>query len=693
MPTTAQNLAAAIQHHQAGQLQAAEQLYRQILASDPNNADANHLLGVLAQHVGKHEIAVEHIERAIRLNGAVARFHNDLGEAFRALGRTSEAVACYRRALELNPDYPEAHYNLGIASTAQARPDEAIACYRRAIELKPDFVAAHYNLGVAWKDQGNLNEAVDCFRRAIELKPDFVEAHNNLGSARKDQGRLSEAIACYRRVLELRPDFAQAQYNLGVAFKDQQRLDEAVACYRRALELNPDYAEAYRNLGNALKDQGNLDEAVACYRRALELKPDFAAAHSNLVYTLNFCTGYDAKAIAEERRRWDRQFAAPLAALIPPHPNDRSPDRPLRIGYVSPDFRDHVIGRNILPLVREHDHRHFEIACYSNVIRPDALTEFFRSHADTWRDVANMTEEALAQRIRDDRIDVLVDLTLHLAHNRLFMFARKPAPVQVTFAGYPGSTGLSTIDFRLTDIYLDPPRLGESCDPPDDPNGPEQPIRLPDTFWCYDPIDEKAAVNALPALQRGYVTFGCLNNFRKINDGVLRLWADVLNAVDRSRIMMLSPEGSHRQHTLDVLAAAGIAPRRVTFAPNQPRGQYLELYHGIDVGLDTIPYNGHTTSLDSYWMGVPVVTIVGPTVVGRAGVSQLMNLGLPELIGETPEQFVRIAAELAGDLARLGELRATLRSRMERSPLMDAPRFARNVEAAYREMWRRWCAA
>jgi predicted O-linked N-acetylglucosamine transferase (SPINDLY family) len=256
--------------------------------------------------------------------------------------------------------------------------------------------------------------------------------------------------------------------------------------------------------------------------------------------------------------------------------------------------------------------------------------------------------------------------------------------VQVTFAGYPGSTGLEAIDYRLSDPYLDPPGLNDQF-------YSETSIRLPDSFWCYDPLVTELAVNALPAQTDGHVTFGCLNNFCKVNEPVLRLWAQVLKTVDRSRLMMLCPEGSHRQPLLDLLQREGIGPDRIELIAHRPRFQYLELYHRIDVGLDTFPYNGHTTSLDSFWMGVPVVTLVGQTVVGRGGLSQLSNLGLPELIAQTPEQYVRIAADLAGDLPRLAELRRTLRGRMEASPLMDAPRFARNIEAAYRQIWRTWC--
>jgi predicted O-linked N-acetylglucosamine transferase (SPINDLY family) len=272
-----------------------------------------------------------------------------------------------------------------------------------------------------------------------------------------------------------------------------------------------------------------------------------------------------------------------------------------------------------------------------------------------------------------------------MAGNRLLVFARRPAPLQVTFIGYPGSTGLSTMDYRLTDPHLDPPgRFDRSYS--------EQSIRLPDSFWCYDPLDREPAVSSLPASEKSFVTFGCLNNFCKVNSAVLKLWAQVLVTVDGSRLMLLAPEGQHRQDVQGLLAAEGIAAERVTFAAPQRRPQYLRYYHSMDIGLDTFPYNGHTTSLDSFWMGVPVVTLVGETVVGRAGLSQLTNLGLPELIAYAPAQFVEIATQLARDLGRLSDLRSTLRERMQASPLMNAPLFARNVEAAYREMWRRWCA-
>jgi predicted O-linked N-acetylglucosamine transferase (SPINDLY family) len=273
---------------------------------------------------------------------------------------------------------------------------------------------------------------------------------------------------------------------------------------------------------------------------------------------------------------------------------------------------------------------------------------------------------------------------MHMAHARPLLFARKPAPVQICWLAYPGTTGMTAMDYRLTDPYLDPPGADEEC-------YAEKSFRLADTFWCYDPLTTEPAVNPLPALKNGFITFGSLNNFCKVNEPVLKLWAQVLRAVDRSQLLLLAPETRHRSHVTDFLESDGISSDRIRFADLRPRSDYLQLYHQIDLGLDTFPYNGHTTSLDSYWMGVPVVTMAGETVVGRAGVSQLMNLELPELIARSPDEFVAIARGLVNDLPRLSELRSTLRPRMEASPLMNAPRFAHSIEAAYREIWRVNC--
>ena len=750
--TLQQSFALALQHHQSGRLAEAEVLYRQILAAQPRQADTLHQLGLLAHQTGHHSAAAELVGEAVavapenpvfqsnlatvlfesgRLDEAIAAYrrtiqiepgyagaHNSLGHALTLKGELAEAIAACRRAIELQPDYAMAHNNLGNALGEQGRTDEAISSFRRALQLRPEYAEACHNLALSLRQKGLIREAVVAWRRAIEIKPDYpaachalgdaltdvrrfeeavtvyrqalqvseiAETQNNLGLALFEQGRLEDSMTAFRRALELKPEYAPAWFNTGHALEKLSRLEEAIAAYRRAIDLKADFPEAFNNLGSALKDQGHLEEAIAAYRQAIALKPDYAGAHSNLAYCLLFHSGSDPESLRQELHQWNQQHAEPRSRFIQPHGNDRTPERRLRIGYVSPDFRDHVVGRNILPILARHDHARFEVFCYSAVTQPDAFTRRFKQAADVWRDVAGTPEAEVAQLIRNDRIDILVDLTLHMAGNRLPVFARKPAPVQVTFAGYPGSTGLGAIDYRFSDPHLDPPGTDETL-------YSEQTVRLPHSFWCYDPLDcSDIPVNALPAGKNSFITFGCLNNYCKINGSMLRLWAKVLHQVSSSRLMLLAPEGSHRQLTLNVLRQEGIASERIEFVVPQPCREYLELYHRIDLGLDTLPYNGHTTSLDSFWMGVPVVTQIGKTIVGRAGYCQLKNLNLPELIASTPDQFVQLAADLANDPQRLAHLRSTLRQRMERSPLMDAPRFARDIEAACREMWRKWC--
>jgi protein O-GlcNAc transferase len=578
---------------------------------------------------------------------------------------------------------------LAIQHHQAGRLLEAEQLYRKILDRQPEnFKAVHY-LGLIAHQAGRNEIAVGLIRQAIALNPNYAEAHSNLGVALRDTGQFDEAIAACRRAIALEPNYAKAHNNLGNALIDKGQLDEAIVACRRAIALEPNLPEIHSNLGVALRARGQFDEAIVAYRTAVHLKPSFHKGHSNLIFSLYLDPKSDVKVIHDELLRWNRLHAEPLKKFIQPHPNDRTSDRRLRIGYVSPDFRHHPVGHNFLPLLETHDHLKFEIFCYSMVARPDDLTQHMQTAADAWRIILSVSDEQVAEMIRKDQIDILVDLTLHTEGNRLLVFARKPAPVQVAFMGYPGSTGLDAMDYRLTDPYLDPPGLNDAY-------YSEESLRLPNTFWCYNPLASESRVpapgiNTLPALTNGYVTFGCLNNFCKINDGVLELWAKVLTAVPHSRLMLLVPMGQARQWIFEKLQTYGMEAGRVEFMERKPRADYLKSYHHIDLGLDTLPYNGHTTSLDSFWMGIPVVTLMGQTVVGRAGCSLLCNLGLKELVAQTPEQYVEIAVKLAGNLPRLSELRTTLRQRMRASPLMDATRFAQNVESAYRTMWRKWC--
>jgi predicted O-linked N-acetylglucosamine transferase (SPINDLY family) len=674
-----QTLEKAWNYYRAGQLREAEELYLQILQDNSGQADASHMLGLIAGQSGQYALAVDYLQAAIRLKPGLADAHNNLGNVFILQSKLPEAVECFRQAVRHRPDFAAAHNNLGNALREMGHVDDAVASLREALRLRPDYEEARRNLALA-------TQALDAEPKSPgpPNRLDDAETYFEQGLTLTKQGKYEEAAASYQQVLRLRPESAGVHNNLGNLFVRQGKLLEAVDSFRQALRCKPDFAQAHGNLGDALRELGCLDESLAAHRIALRLVPSAAFIHSSMLLTLNYHPGYDAPAIKEEYGRWNKLHAEPLKRLIKPHANSADPKRRLRIGYVSPDFREHVDAFFLVPLLSNHDHDQYEIFCYAGVQRPDAMTERLRRYADTWRSTVGLSDQQIADLVRSDQIDVLVDLEMHAANNRLLMFARKPAPVQVAWLGYPGTTGLPAIDYRLTDPYLDPPGLFEAF-------YTEKSIRLPETFWCYDPLTDEPPVNALPALETGIVTFGCLNNLCKVNEGCLALWAKVLEKVPRSRLLLRAPPGPRRDWAAATLKNHRIAEDRVELVDALPRLQYLATYNRIDLGLDPLPYNGHTTSLDAFWMGVPTLTLLGNRVVGRAGYSQLCNLGLAELSAQTPEQYVELAGSWAGDLSRLQKLRGSLRERMQRSPLMDGKRFARHMEEAYRAMWRNWC--
>jgi len=634
----------------AGKLEESIAVQERLVAVAPQSTDARITLAETLHEAGEFERSIGVFDGAIALGAGNASIFNTLSAALYRVGQHGRATAAAKKALEYEPNYVAAIINLGNGLRGLGRFDEAEAAGRKAIELAPRFAVAHSNLAMTLNESHQFTKAFDAAEKAIALQPDLAESHVHL---------------------------ANALHGL-------HRIDEAMVACRSAIAARGDYVNAYLTLSNCLANTGRLPEALAVLRQCMQRNVDNPQALGNLVMMLNNCDAESSRADAlAAARQFDERFCKPLRP-VRVFDNNREPERLLRIGYVSPDFCDHVVGWNLLPLLREHDHGRFHILCYADVARPDGLTEQIRLCADTWRSIRGLSDQQAAELVRADGVDILVDLSVHSAGNRLLIFARKPAPVQVTFAGYPGSTGLATMDYRLTDPYLDP--LGGS-----DEFYSEKSIRLPHSFWCYEAQPTDPPVNELPALTAGHVTFGSLNTFRKISPATWARWARVLHAVPGSELMVLAPEGSARETATRILSGHGIDPYRFRFISTKPRSQYMSIYHRIDIGLDTLPYNGHTTSLDSYWMGVPVVTLVGQTVVGRAGLSQATNLGLTELIGQTEEEFVAIATKLAGDLPRLSALRRGLRSRMEQSPLCDAKGFTRGIEGAYRQMWRSWC--
>ena len=680
-------LSRAVEYYRSGRLQEAAALCDGLLQENPDNPAALHLLGVIAFQRGENKAAVELIEKAIEINPSDPEFYNNLGLVFINTGKSDAALEHFHKALELKPDFADAYSNLGTVLKDQGRLDEAIECYRKAMELKPDLAEAYSNLGNALKDQGRFDEAIECYRNALELKPDYAEAYSNLGNALMDQERFDEAIECYRKALELKPDLAGAYSNLGNALRDQGRFDEAIECYRKALELIPDFADAYSNLGNVLKDQGNIDEALENYHQALKIKPDYALAHSNFLLSLHYDTSSNASHIFSEHQRWTKQHASTPAPANKIHANNRSPDRPLRIGYVSPDFRRHSVAFFFEPILTAHNRNGFEIICYPNICRPDEVTGRLQDLADAWRNIFGMTDEEVCRMIRKDRIDILVDLAGHTSGNRLLIFSQKPAPVQVTYLGYPNTTGLPTMDYRITDYMADP--IGQP-----DAFYTEKLVRLPQSFLCYQPPPDSPEAGALSALETGWITFGSFNNRSKITPKVVNLWSTILKGVPNAQLILKSKslsDAKTRQFLKDMFVDNGIHSERVELHGHVPSPvQHLQLYNRIDIGLDTFPYNGTTTTCEALWMGVPVIVLTGDRHVSRVGVSLLSNVGLRELIAESTEDYVKKAVQLANDQNRLKDLRADLRSMMTRSPLMNAKGLTRSLEEAYRQMWHGW---
>jgi predicted O-linked N-acetylglucosamine transferase (SPINDLY family) len=672
----------AIRKHHAGRRAEAEAIYRKILAAKPDHPDALHMLGALAHEQGKHAEAIELVRQAIDHEPANAGYRHTLGVVLSATEDLTGAIESYRAALAVRPDDTSILHDLARALQRQGKLDEAIQNYDRALAAGPENPDVLNDRGAARQVAGNIDLAISDFLAALRARANFAAAHNNLGNALLENGRVDEAINSFRQAIALEYGLAIAHYNLGNALKEKGDLDGAIEAYRRTLSLRPGWSDALNNLGTALKDSGQLGEAIECYRQAAV--HGGSKVFGNLLYAMHFHPDYGAARIRREHAAWNEIYAKPIAPARAEHQNDPAPERRLKIGYVSPDFRQHSQSFFTLPLLSHHDRASFETFCYSDVARPDDLTDRVRQCADIWRETARLSDAEFAEMVREDAIDILIDLTLHMSRNRMLAFARKPAPVQVTWLGYPGTTGLETMDYRLSDPYLDPPDAGDEF-------YSETTVRLPHSFWCYDPLHDGPEISPSPVKENGFVTFGSLNAFYKVTAPTIEAWARVMSALSGSRMLLLAPRGEARNRFLESMRRHGISSDRVEFCERNPREAYLATFRRIDLSLDPIPCPGHTTTFDSLWMGVPVVTLAGATAISRGGLSVLSNLGLEDFVARSAEQYVAIATKLARERTRLAELRFTLRDHLRHSPLMDAKRFARDIEVAYRRIWRRWC--
>jgi predicted O-linked N-acetylglucosamine transferase (SPINDLY family) len=603
-----------------------------------------------------------------------------------AEGDLPAAAALAQHFLQEHATSAVANHVLGLLAYREGRLGDADAHLQAAVARDPGTAELHANHAAILRKLGRLAEAETAARAALQLDPGCVGAHNNLGNLLRDAGRFDESAVCFRAAISLAPGFADAWVNLAWVLALAGHAQQAEEASRQAIACEPKNADAHNNLGLALMRQGRLVEAEAALRDALALRPDFALPHSNILFCLNYRPDASAEEIFAEYRRWDHVHARPLLTAQPNFDLDRSPDRRLRIGYVSPDFRQHAVALFAEPLLAAHDRSVVEVHCYGEVPAPDAVTQRLRELADHWHSTVGLSDAELAEQIRRDRIDVLVDLAGHTAGNRLLAFARRPAPIQVEWLlGHGYSSGLSAMDAFLADAALAPPGAERLFS--------ERLVRLSRIPLAYAPPDEMPDVAPLPASANGHITFGYFGRTVRLNDNVLAIWTRILHAVPGSRLMLNSApfgEPAGRRQMFARFAALGIQPERLDLVHTSPQPHTWAAYGQIDIALDPFPHNAGTTTIEALWQGVPVLSLAGRPTVGRFGASILHAVGLDDWITGDVEGYVQRAVTAAADIAPLTRLRAGLRARFAASPLCDAAGLAREFEAAYRTLWRQW---
>ena len=695
----------------------AEQIYRQVIATQPKNGHALLLLGLLLHETGRHELALQTLLRAKNTEPHWAEIHQTLVGPLVALNRLPEAIAASKEAVRLRPLAGEMHDATAQLMLKASDFAGALPYARRAIELRPNFcpgfitlsrvyqglenipesmaaidraLAVDPNFGDALVEKGYLlqmlgqiDEAISVFEAGLKILPKNVAALNNLGSCYLMKTRMGDAIRCFEAAAEIWPNSAKPRNNVGAALKERGQIDEAIVQFKKAIRIDPTNLDSYCNLGGCYDNLGDHDQAIAVYREALKIQPDFAAVGSNLLMSFLAPVHFSPQEVFDQHVAWNRDQAARFSSEILPFTNDFEPGRRLKVAYVSPDFREHSVRYFIEPVLANHDRSKFEVFCYAAGRRRDEVTDRLATRADQFIGVAGISDRKMADLIRSHGIDILVDLAGHTSDNRLLTFARKPAPVQVTYLGYPTTTGLITIDYRLTDAVCDPPGA--------DAFYTEKLIRLPNAFFVYNDDPNRPFDPVLPADRAGVFTFGSFNNYTKFDDHVLDSWAGILRSVTNSRLVIKTrplENASTQEKVRKFFVDRGIAADRVDLLAWMSLQDHLTLLGSrVDLQLDTFPYNGHTTTCQSIWAGVPVVTLSGDTFRSRVGECTMRNLKLPEFVARSKQEYESIAVSLATNWGKLRELRPTLRQRMIDSPLCDARGFTRSLENAYQQMW------
>jgi predicted O-linked N-acetylglucosamine transferase (SPINDLY family) len=643
-------------------------------------------LGDLLIEAGDHAAAEPHFREALALDAASFAAQGGLGNALLGLGRAAEAEACMRRAIALRPNAFQGYMGLASALRIQNHLLEAEEAGRRALALQANSPETHTCLGAILHDQGRHEEAIKCYRRALDINPSYFPAHNNLGSALVAVGSTGDAVVSFRKAIEIAPGNSDGHNNLGKALLVLGLPEDAAISCRRALEIRPDFANAHANLGTILFHLGDHPGAQASLRRAIEFDPDLHSARSNLLFVLSHEENMEAATLFAEHRAYGKRVEGSLGPAQPIHANSRDPDRELRIGFVSGDFRSHAVAYFIEPLLEElAQTRGLALHAYSNHPAQDDVTKRLQKLFVGWNQVSGIPDATLEARIRADKIDILVDLSGHTGESRLLTFARKPAPLQVSCIGYPGTSGLATMDYYLADKFFLPLDSFAS-------QFTEKIVHLP-TYATFRPLSTAPPVNPLPALGNGYVTFASFNRQNKITPSVIRHWSALLHAVPRSRMLVAALFSKSSAEPLrDAFGREGIAPDRLAFRTLCGLQEYLELHHQVDVCLDTLAYTGGTTILHALWMGVPTLTVADNLPPRRLGAVIARHAGLGTFVARNSAEFVTKGARLAGDLTRLARIRSDLRHRFASSPMGNARAVAAGFERAFRVMWKRWCA-
>ena len=669
----------------AGRLDEACELYRQAVGSAPAYAKAHLNLGIALEAAGDLDGALACHEKALALDPADPYANYNLGRLSYLRSSLPRAEQLLGQALRSRADFPEARFMLACVLQSQGKAAAAAAEFQALLRQRPEDFGALYHYAGVLRSLGRPHEAQAALRRALVVDPRNAEARAALFHALDAAGDLAAAAAELEALLRERPDWADAHYNHGCVLKKLMQPEQAERAFRRAIAHDAAHAGAYRMLGGVLLGQCRTDEALALYRAARERCPEDFDLESAQLFALNSSEQIDEDALFARHAAFGSRIERAVPARFEPLRNVRDPARRLRVGYVSADFCYHVVTLFTLPVLERHDRSAFEVFCYSGAERGDGYTRQLASRADVWRDTAALSPTELADAIHGDGIDILVDLAGHTGVPQLGVFAHRPAPVQATWIGYLNTTGMTRIGYRISDRHADPP--GAS-----DRRHTEKLIRLPHSQWCYRPFMSPAAAPIPPCVRAGQVTFGSFNQALKLSRSSRALWARILAQVPRSRLVVLGVAPGRAQEELRRdLTAGGVSAERITLLPYVSLQDYFGWLDAVDIALDTTPYSGGTTTCDALWMGVPVITAPGARPGSRSAASILASAGLSEWIAPGAEEYVGRAVRFAGEPERLAELRASLRARLRSSPLMDEQGFTRDLERAYREMWRRWC--